>query len=51
MLLSSPHTYVNTANNENIKPDTVPSYNSTIFGVDVFDQMVRQYSTESASRR
>ncbi|KAK9686341.1 hypothetical protein QE152_g37262 [Popillia japonica] len=38
-------------NGDKKMPETVKFYNETAFGVDVLDQMARQYSTKSASRR
>jgi hypothetical protein len=51
LFLGSLHMNVNTANTEKKNPDTTAFYNSTKFGVNVLDQMVRQYPIISASRR
>lgn len=50
-LLSSMHPNVKIADGGKKLPETVEFYNKTKFGVDVVDQMARQYSTKSASRR
>ena len=45
------HQSVGIQDNPKKIPETVEFYNSTKFGVDVLDQMARQYSVKAASRR
>lgn len=51
LLLSTMHPNVEIAEGQKKLPETVKFYNETKFGVDVVDQMARQYSTKSSSRR
>ena len=50
-LLSTMHNAPSTDNTEKKKPLVIHFYNKNKVGVDVFDQMARQYMTHSASRR
>ena len=50
-LLSAMHLTVDTGNDQKSKPETVKFYNSTKFGADVVDQMVRKYTVNAASSR
>ena len=50
-LLSTMHNAPSTDNTEQKKPLVIHFYNKNKVGVDVFDQMARQYTTHSASRR
>ena len=50
-LLSTMHNAPSTDNTEKKKPLVIHFYNKNKVGVDVFDQMARQYTTHSASRR
>ena len=49
--MSSLHPDVSIEANEKKTPETIAHYNKTKYGVDVLDQMLRQYSTKAASRR
>jgi flagellar basal body-associated protein FliL len=52
LLLSTLHNNVEIdSNHRKKKPDTVVFYNSTKCGVDVADQMAKNYSVKVASRR
>ncbi|XP_058873952.1 piggyBac transposable element-derived protein 4-like [Acipenser ruthenus] len=51
IILSSRHTSVAIGTVDKKKPETVDFYNDTKHGVDVIDQMVRQYSVKAGSRR
>ena len=53
LVLSTLHSSheVDERENPKKKPNTILFYNQTKFGVDVADQMARQYSTKCASRR
>ena len=50
-ILSSMHSEVQTENTTKRKPNTVTLYNSTKCGVDVMDQMVREYTVRNGTRR
>ena len=50
-LLSTTHNAPSTDNTEKKKPLVIHFYDKNKVGVDVFDQMARQYTTHSASRR
>uniref|UniRef100_A0A3P9KCK2 PiggyBac transposable element-derived protein domain-containing protein n=1 Tax=Oryzias latipes TaxID=8090 RepID=A0A3P9KCK2_ORYLA len=50
-ILSSMHSVVETEDTKKKKPNTVTDYNSMKCGVDVMDQMVREYSVRSGTRR
>ncbi|KAJ8889038.1 hypothetical protein PR048_008532 [Dryococelus australis] len=50
ILLSSLHPSVSIAEIEKKTPETIQYYNATKFGVDIMDQMERQYSVKSVSR-
>ncbi|XP_041844880.1 uncharacterized protein LOC121645749 isoform X1 [Melanotaenia boesemani] len=50
-ILSSMHSVVETEDTRKKKPNTVTDYNSMKCGVDVMDQMVREYSVRSGTRR
>ena len=50
-LLSTMHNAPSTDNTEKKKPLVIHFYNKNKVGVDGFDQMARQYTTHSASRR
>ncbi|CAJ0966483.1 unnamed protein product [Ranitomeya imitator] len=50
-ILSSMHSVVETENTNKRKPNTVTQYNHTKCGVDVMDQMVREYSVRAGTRR
>ena len=50
-LLSTMHNAPSTDNTEKKKTLVIHFYNKNKVGVDVFDQMVRQYTTHSASKR
>ncbi|XP_051956395.1 piggyBac transposable element-derived protein 4-like isoform X1 [Xyrauchen texanus] len=50
-ILSTMHQTVSTDNGAKKLPNTVSHYNSTKVDVDVMDQMTRQYSVKSGSRR
>ena len=50
-VLSSMHDVVDTENTTKKKPSTVTQYNTTKCGVDVMDQMVREYSVRAGTRR
>uniref|UniRef100_A0AAV2MEA5 PiggyBac transposable element-derived protein domain-containing protein n=1 Tax=Knipowitschia caucasica TaxID=637954 RepID=A0AAV2MEA5_KNICA len=50
-ILSSMHNFVQTEDTTKRKPNTVTLYNTTKRGVDVMDQMVREYSVRSGTRR
>lgn len=51
LVMSTLHPSTTIASNEKKLPETVEFYNSTKYGVDVVDQMARQYSTRSGTRR
>lgn len=51
LLLSSKHKFVKIEKTNKCLPESIAYYNSTKFGVDMTDQMVRKYSTKSKSRR
>lgn len=51
LILSSMHNSVQIEKNNARTPETIQLYNSTKFGVDVTDQMARNYSVKSKSRR
>lgn len=51
LILSSMHNSVQVEENDTRTPETIQLYNSTKFGVDVTDQMSRNYSVKSKSRR
>ncbi|XP_043486360.1 piggyBac transposable element-derived protein 4-like [Polistes fuscatus] len=51
LILSSMHNSVQIEKNDTRTPETIQLYNSTKFGVDVTDQMARNYSVKSKSRR
>ncbi|CAK9803942.1 PiggyBac transposable element-derived protein 4 [Anthophora quadrimaculata] len=51
LILSSMHNSVQVEENDTRTPETIQLYNSTKFGVDVTDQMARNYSVKSKSRR
>ena len=51
LLLSTIHSTVDIGDDQKYKPETVKFYNSTKFGVDVIDQMVRKCIVNEASRR
>ena len=50
-LLSTVHNSPSVDDSAKNKPDVILFYNKNKVGVDVVDQMVREYSTHSASRR
>ncbi|XP_076735180.1 uncharacterized protein LOC143414518 [Maylandia zebra] len=50
-ILSSMHSVVQTDNTTKRKPNTVTLYNKTKCGVDVMDQMVREYTVRRGTRR
>ena len=50
-ILSSMHDVVQTENTTKRKPNTVTLYNTTKCGVDVMDQMVREYTVRTGTRR
>ncbi|CAI5694730.1 unnamed protein product [Oreochromis niloticus] len=50
-ILSSMHSVVQTDNTTKRKPNTVTLYNTTKCGVDVMDQMVREYTVRRGTRR
>ncbi|KAL6487603.1 hypothetical protein MHYP_G00042290 [Metynnis hypsauchen] len=50
-VLSSMHSVVETEDTTKRKPNTVTQYNKTKCGVDVMDQMVREYSMRAGTRR
>ncbi|XP_015233509.1 PREDICTED: uncharacterized protein LOC107086819 [Cyprinodon variegatus] len=50
-VLSSMHSVVETEDTTKRKPNTVTKYNKTKCGVDVMDQMVREYSVRAGTRR
>lgn len=50
-VLSSMHSVVETEDTPKRKPNTVTQYNSTKSGVDVMDQMLREYSVRAGTRR
>ncbi|KAL3976951.1 hypothetical protein ACER0C_009768 [Sarotherodon galilaeus] len=50
-ILSSMHSVVQTDNATKRKPNTVTLYNTTKCGVDVMDQMVREYTVRRGTRR
>lgn len=50
-ILSSLHSVVETGDNWKKKPNTVTDYNSCKSGVDAMDQMVREYTVRSGTRR
>ncbi|XP_029966199.1 uncharacterized protein LOC115401946 [Salarias fasciatus] len=50
-VLSSMHSEIQTENSHKRKPSTITQYNSTKCGVDIMDQMVRQYSARAGTRR
>ncbi|ROI42805.1 hypothetical protein DPX16_7082 [Anabarilius grahami] len=50
-ILSSMHSVIQTDNTTKRKPNTVTLYNTTKFGVDVMDQMVREYTVRTGTRR
>ncbi len=49
--MSTLHSSVNIGNDKKMKPETIEFYNNTKYGVDVLDQMARNYSVKSGSRR
>ncbi|CAI5656458.1 unnamed protein product [Oreochromis niloticus] len=49
-ILSSMHSVVQTDNTTKRKPNTVTLYNTTKCGVDVMDQMVREYTVRRGTR-
>ena len=51
LILSSLHPFIDIADNPKKTPETIQFYNATKYGVDVVDQMARQYSTRTAVRR
>ncbi|ROL51065.1 hypothetical protein DPX16_14596 [Anabarilius grahami] len=50
-ILSSMHSVIQTDNTTKRKPNTVTLYNTTKCGVDVMDQMVREYTVRTGTRR
>uniref|UniRef100_A0A9J7WY27 PiggyBac transposable element-derived protein domain-containing protein n=1 Tax=Cyprinus carpio carpio TaxID=630221 RepID=A0A9J7WY27_CYPCA len=50
-ILSSMHSVIQTDNTTKRKPNTVTLYNTTKCGVDVMDQMVREYTVHTGTRR
>ncbi|XP_032404924.1 piggyBac transposable element-derived protein 4-like [Xiphophorus hellerii] len=50
-ILSSMHSVVETEDTTKRKPNTITEYNKTKCGVDVMDQMVREYSVRAGTRR
>ncbi|XP_041834104.1 piggyBac transposable element-derived protein 1-like [Melanotaenia boesemani] len=50
-VLSSMHTVIENEDTPKKKPNTVTKYNTTKCGVDVMDQMVREYSVRAPTRR
>ncbi|XP_052396147.1 uncharacterized protein LOC127944300 [Carassius gibelio] len=50
-ILSSIHSMIQTDNTTKRKPNTVTLYNTTKCGVDVMDQMVREYTVRTGTRR
>ncbi|XP_059396143.1 uncharacterized protein LOC132128137 [Carassius carassius] len=50
-ILSSMHSMIQTDNTTKRKPNTVTLYNTTKCGVDVMDQMVREYTFGTGTRR
>ncbi len=42
---------VNFENDKKMKPETIEFYNNKKYGVDVLDQMARNYSVNAGSRR
>ncbi|XP_035741492.1 piggyBac transposable element-derived protein 1-like [Vespa mandarinia] len=51
LILSSMHNPIQVEENDTRTPETIQLYNSTKFGVDVTDQMARNYSVKSKSWR
>lgn len=51
LVMSTLHPSISIAETEKKVPEPVQFYNSTKYGVDVVDQMARQYSTRSGTRR
>ncbi len=51
LLLSILHSSVNIGNGKKMKAETIAFYNNTKYGVDVLDQMARNYSVKAGSRR
>ncbi|XP_032410286.1 piggyBac transposable element-derived protein 4-like [Xiphophorus hellerii] len=50
-ILSSMHSVVETEDTTRRKPNTIKQYNKAKCGVDVMDQMVREYSVRAGTRR
>ncbi|XP_023805576.1 uncharacterized protein LOC111946456 [Oryzias latipes] len=50
-ILSSMHSVVQTENSTKRKPNTVTLYNTTKCGVDVIEQMMREYTVRKRTRR
>lgn len=50
-VLSSMHSTIETQKTTKKKPNTITLYNTTKCGVDVMDQMVREYTVRAATRR
>ncbi|XP_059411398.1 uncharacterized protein LOC132144849 [Carassius carassius] len=50
-ILSSMHSVIQTDNTTKRKPNTVTLYNTTKCGMDVIDQMVREYTVRTGTRR
>ncbi|CAM4731018.1 unnamed protein product [Leuciscus chuanchicus] len=50
-ILSSMHSVIQTENTTKRKPNTITLYNTTKCGVDVMDQMVREYTVRTGTRR
>ncbi|XP_042569986.1 piggyBac transposable element-derived protein 3-like isoform X2 [Cyprinus carpio] len=50
-ILSSMHSVIQTDNTTKRKPNTVTLYNTTKCGVDVMDQMVREYTVRTGTQR
>lgn len=51
LILSTMHPSIAIGSTEKKLPETVSFYNNTKYGVDVIDQMARQYTTKAGSRR
>ena len=51
VLMSTLHPSITIGDDGKKKPETVQFYNNTKYGVDVLDQMAREYTVKAASRR
>ena len=50
-VLSSMHSTIQTQETTKKKPNTITLYNTTKCGVDIMDQMVREYTVRAGTRR